>query len=417
MAAADTEADEAADDAEQPTPWVNQTPDSRISGVPTEMVYADRLDDSTEQNDSSFGIVLEDPSVERGSLWVNDAKDADGTTAEGTDDDEPRPTDYRVTDGDSPTASVSEVRGETVLTTGEDGPSSYGEAESIAEDEVIVWFNGLSGQRISRILDFNGRPFATWHADDDEPYLMKGLYQSAEGWEDYDKRSALADDDKAPRVARAPILRQRVTVEYDDDGNVADAMLADEADAQRVLVDISAKEVGRYTQYRAHVFDADGFADAFGSTDAALPRDDDENVVDDIDSEMDMPYTPPSAADDIMEQAGYSMHMYTGDGWQDEPSNWQPSSTAGVGSFGVSADSGSGGDDETDGFTAAQQQFIEEVVGELKGTGMKPEEAFDGGLEGLIGKFADDFDRVPDAEDVRAEVYTRVAHLDTEDLE
>jgi hypothetical protein len=220
----------------------------------------------------------------------------------------------------------------------------------------------------------------------------------------------MADNGKAPRVVRPPILRQRVEVTENDEGNVEDATLLEEAADQRIMISMSTAPSGR--GYRAHVFDADDFEDEFGSLDADATND--AGYVE-ADSELDMPYTP--AADQILEEAEYRMNMHTGDGWQNEPSSWEPQSTSEVSSFGVAADSGDSDDEDPDGLTAEQEQFVREVVDELKGTGMTPEEAFDGGLEGLIGKFSDQFERVPDADDLRAEIYGRVAHLDSDELE
>lgn len=398
-------ADADTDDAdEEEYVWASQTPGTRISGVPSGIIYAGQLDDTVAQNDTSFGLVLEDPSLVSGEAWENQAKPDDGTTADGIDEDESRPTDYRIADSDD--SGITVANG--ALVTDEYGPSTYDEVDDIDADTAIVWYNGMSGERIARVLDFNGRPYARWT---DDGYLVKGLLQPAEGWRGAsgDKRREMKDNGKAPRVVRAPILRQRVDTVTDDGGDVVDATLLDEAEEQRVLIDVSRFQGGR--AYEVHVFDADGFEDEFGSADAELPRDD--GYVEDVDSELEMSYTP--AADTILEQAEYAMHMYTGDGWQDEPDDWSPQSTAAVDSFGVSADSG--GDGDEDGFTAAQEQFIREIVDELKGTGRTPETAFDGGIDGLVGKYSGQFDRVPDTDAVREEVYARVGHLSVDDLE
>lgn len=385
--------------------WASQTPDTRLKGTPAGLIYAGQLDDTQRQNSTSYGLVLEGPEVVEGSLWENQEKPDDGTTADGVEDDEPRPTDYRIADPDDRDTTVANG----ALVSDEDGPNTYDEADGISEDAIIVWYNGMSGQRLSRVLDFNGRPFARWT---DDAYLVKGLYQPAEGWRgaNGDKRSDMAKNGKAPRVARAPILRQRVETSYNDEGNVEDVTLLEEPEADEVLIDMSRYQGGR--TYELHVFDAAEFASEFGNHSADIPRE--NGYVEDTEAELDMSYNP--AADDVLEQAEYSMHMYTGEGFQDEPAGWTPQSTSAVSSFGVSAESGDDTED-TDGLTAAQEQFVREVVDELKGTGMTPDEAFDGGLAGLIGKFESEFDRVPDEDDVRTEVYGRVAHLDVDELE
>lgn len=406
MAEADTESADADTDEERiEYAWASQTPDTRIEGTPVGLIYAGRLDDSVAQNDTSFGVVLEDPQVVDGSLWQNQAKPEGATTADGIDDDQSRPTDYRIVDEDDDSTTIANG----ALVTGEEGPNTYDEADSIEEDAIIVWYNGMSGERLGRVLDFNGRPFARWTDDD---YLVKGLMQPAEGWRgaNGDKRRQMKDNGRAPRVARAPILRQRVVVDRDDEGDIEDVTLLDEPQDQRVLIDMSRFQGGR--AYEVHALDADDFVDTFGSADATLPRND-AGYVDDVDAELDMPYSP--VADDVLEQAEYRMHMYTGDGFQTEPEGWTPQSTSEVESFGVSTGSTDAGDVE--GLTAQEEQFVREVVDELKGTGLTPEEAFDGGLAGLIGKFSDQFDRAPEVDDVREEVYARVAHLDTSDLD
>lgn len=414
MATSETEsADETADtDAEDRIEyaWASQTPHTRIRGTRKGIIYAGRLDDTLEQNDSSFGIIVEDPEVVEGTLWVNQEKADDGTTADGVDDDQPRPTDYRIADPDDRDTTIANG----ALVTNENGPNTYDEADGFEEDTVVIWYNGLTGQRLSRLLDFNGRPYSRWVQNDDGSYyLIKGLYQAADGWrENPDDRGRMAQNGKAPRCVRAPILRDRVEIEYDDDGNVEDATLhdADEIEGTETLIDMSRAQSGR--GYRLHAFDAAEFADEFGNHSAEIPRNDSGYVKNDIESELDMPYT--TAADEILEQAGYRMHMFTGDGWQDEPDNWSPQSTSEVGTFGISTDDGA---DDADGLTAKQEQFVREVVDEVSGSGMTPEEMFEGGLAGLVGKYSGQFDRVPDVDVVREEVYQRVAHLDTDDLD
>jgi hypothetical protein len=396
-------------EAREEYPWASQTPGTRIVGKRRGVIYAGRLDDTEAQNDTSFGVIIEDPEVVEGTLWQNQAKPDDATTAEGVDDDQSRPTDYRIADPDDENTTIANG----ALVTGENGPNTYDEADAFDEDTVILWYNGLSGERLSRVLDFNGRPFARWT---DDGYLVKGLYQPAEGWREAngDKRSQMKENGKAPRVARAPLLRDRVDVQYDDEGNVdgVEVNLEDDFEGAETLIDMSYYMGGR--GYEIHALDAETFEDEFGALDATIPRNDAGYVKDDVESELDMPYTP--AADQVLEEAGFRMHMYTGDGWQDEPDSWTPQSTSEVGTFGVSADAGSD-DGDGDGFTAQQEQFVREVVDEVSGTGMPPSEVFEGGIPALLGRYGDQFDRVPDESDVREAVYARVSHLSTDDLE
>lgn len=373
--------------------WASQTPVTRIEAEVTDVIFAGGLGDT--QTGSSFGVVLQSPEVVTGELFVNQVKPEDGLTAEGVPEGHSRPTDYRIVDTDD--------RGTTVangaLVTGEEGPNTYDEGEAIAEDEIIVWYNGLSGERIARVLDFNGRPFARWT---DDGYLIKGLFQVAEGWRggNSEQRKALKNDGRAPRVARLPILREDVK-------------------GQRLLFDMTRYRGGR--GYEIHVFDAEAFEDEFGSRDfptADIERDDRYQLV--ADSELDMPYSE-DADDVLVETFGpevdeidptpeFFMSMETGAGWQDRPEG-ATTAASGTGDFEVSVDQGS---DEQ--IQAQYARFADMVASEIA-EGLTPDEAYDGGLESVIGKNAEAFHVVPSANDVRPLIYERVPWLDADDLE
>lgn len=402
--AASESADADTDEERIERPWAQQTPKTRVTGTITGVFYAGQLDEGTAQNDTSFGIVLEDAEVVEGTLYVNEEKPSDGTTADGVGDNQPRPTDYRIVDEDDRDTTIANG----AFVTDENGPNTYEEADGFGEDAVIVWYNGLSGQRIGRVLDFNGQPFAKWTDDPQDPYLVKGLLQPAAEWPDAnsDRRSEMAQNGLAPRIARAPVFRERVDVIYDDEGSIEEITVEDEGELDAVI-DISRWNGGR--GYEVHVFDDEEFVAEHGSLDAELPRD--SNNIVDSEAEVDMRYQP--LADEVLEQVGYRMHMHTGAGWQDQPANWEPESTSSVGSFGISADT----DDGEGGFSAEHEAFVEEIVGELSGSGMTPEEAFSGGLAALIGKKEDMFSRVPDVDEVRREVYARLDYLDSADLD
>lgn len=404
MAEAATESADADTDEERiEYPWASQTPTTRVTGTVVDVFYAGQLDESTPQNDTSFGIVLEDPDVVGGQLYVNQAKPEDGTTADGVDDDQPRPTDYRIADPDDRDTTIANG----AFVSGEDGPNTYDEADGFDEDRVIIWYNGLSGQRIGRVLDFNGQPFARW--TDDGDYLVKGLLQPAEGWRDAnsDRRSEMAQNGLAPRIARAPVFRERVNVTYDDEGDIEEITVDEDGELDAVI-DMSRWNGGR--AYEVHVFDAESFEAEHGSLDAEIPRD--SNGIVDSEAEVTMRYQP--LADEVLETVEYRMHMHTGDGWQDEPAAWEPEPASEVGNFGVSAETADSG---SEGFSAEHEAFVEEIVGELQGSGMTPEEAFSGGLAALIGKHEGDFTRVPDVGEVRREVYARLDYLDPSDLD
>lgn len=401
------------DEEREEFPWVAQTPTTRIEGTPVDLIYPEQISSSVEHNGDSFAVVMKDPEVVIGSLWRNEEKPEDGTTAEVIDEETPRPTDYRLADRDDRGMSTKEIRGEEFLMSDEDGPDTYVEVDGFDEDHVLVWYNGLSGNRIGRTLDFNGRPFSRWT---DEGYLIKGLYQAPEGWrENPSQRGEMAKAGDVPRVDRAPILRNRVAYTTDDEGNRDGAELLDEPEELRLFIDIDREGRG----YRGYVFDADAFEAEFDRETPLeeLPTDDYGNF--EIDAALDMPYCP--FADEVLEQAGYSMQMYTdGDKWQDTPDDWQPTSTSEVDSFGIGVET----EGDSDSFpTPKQQQFVNEVVAELeeihsaKGTSPTPDDAFEGGVTGLIGKYQDQFDRVPEADDVERAVYDQTEHLDPSDLD
>lgn len=392
MAAEATTEGEAETEERTVRAWASQTPTTRLEVEVTDLIFAGRLGET--QTGSSFGIVVREPQVVTGSVFENQVKPEDGLVAEGVPEGHSRPTDYRIVD--------TEDRGTTIangaLVTGEEGPNTYDEVDAIAEDEVIFWFNGLSGERIARVLDFNGRPFSRWT---DDGYLIKGLFQVAEGWRggNSEQRKALKQDGKAPRVARLPILREDV-------------------EGSRLLIDMSRYRGGR--GYEIHVFDAEAFEDEFGSRDHPIDdieRDDNYQLV--TESELEMPYSEDAdevivesfgpEVDEVDPTAEFFMSMETGDGWQTRPEG--AVSGTGTGDFEVSVDQGS---DEQ-----IQQQYAQfaDMVADELAEGLTPDEAYSGGLESLIGKNAEAFHVVPSANDIRPLIYERVAWLDADDLE
>lgn len=411
--AAEESADADTDEERERLPWASATPHTRLAGTPRVLIYSGNLDESVAQNGTSFGVVLENPELVKGTTFANEAKPDDGTMADAVDEDSTTPTDYRFADKDDTGTDL--VKG--ALATGEkstvDGDrANIYEEGGLDEDEIIVWYNGMAGERIGRILDFNGLPFADW--TDEGDYLVKGLIQVPPEWRDASgsERGKLKENGKGPRVARAPILRTQVEHETDDEGNIVGATLLDEPQDQRVLIDLSRFQGGR--GYEVHVFDAEAFADEFGSLGAEIPRTSDGYVDDDAVAGIELDWLYDGQADDVLEEAGFRMRMHTGDGWQDEPDNWTPSSTSEVDSFGIN--------DESSGFpTPKQRQFIEEIVEGVQGTELTPDEAFEeqGGVAGLIGKYADQFDTPPEPDQVREAVYSddRLSHLSPEDLE
>lgn len=386
-----TTADGEADSDGFPTrPWASATPGIRLRGSIEDIIYSG--DVTATQNDSSYGVVVSSPSLVTGDLYRNQIKPEDGTTADGVGEDQSRPTDYRIADTDDRAVTVANG---CLISEEENAPNVYDPADGFEEDEVLIWFNGMSGERISRVLDFNGRPFVRFN---DEGDLVPGLYQATEAWRNEpERRSELADKDLAPRTARYPVLREGT-----DD----------------VLIDLSRYRGGR--GYEVHVFDAEEFEDEFGS----LEHDIDEIDRDDYhgletDSEFEMQWSPVDEAHDrlatLIEEEDIDVdsvedlfYLERGDPWIAEESTGTGS---GLDTADVSVDAG---DEET--IEEQHDQFADMIVDELP-DGMTPDEAYDGGLEGLIGRNADSFHVTPDADDVRERVYANVAWLDVEDLE
>jgi hypothetical protein len=404
MAEAETEPD--ADTEEEQLAWAQQTPTTRIKGVPRGIIFGGTLDSSVAQNgptatgdrSSGFGIVFEDVEVITGTLFENTERDGDDGLTESTDD-HGRPTDYRIADPDDRDATI--VKGS--LTTDENGPNVYDESDAVSDEQTIVWYNGMAGERISRALDFNGLPYARWT---DDGYLVKGLYQAAEEWRgaNTDQRQEMKQNGLAPRVARVPVLR------WDD-------AVTDE-DAPEVLVDISRYRGGR--GYEAHVFDAEAFEEEFGDLETPvedIERDDYYQL--ETDAEFDWRFAED--ADEVLDELEIGMRMYTGEGFQDEPADWSASYSSGTGDFEVET---STIERDERGLTKEQANFVEMVVGEMQSNedahGKTPNQVFRGGLEGLIERNVEAFDVVPSGdtvETIRRAVYEGVEWLDAEDLD
>lgn len=362
--------------------WAQQTPVTRIQGRPQAIIFADQL--GAEQPDDSYGVVLADAEVVVGTLFENQIRDGE-LTVDAVEEGQPRPTDYRIADPDDRDV-VFDRDGN--LKSKENGPNIYVEGDAVAEDEIIVWYNGMAGQRIGRTLDFNGLPFADYT---DSGYLKKGLYQAAEGWRgaSSSQRGELVDKGLAPRVVRAPILREDV-------------------EDTEVLIDVTRYDGGR--GYELHVFDAAEFEDEFGSLDH--PTDDIERGQYGLECESEIQFTSvsPEEAEETLEEAGYAMHMVHGDGWVEEPENadYQP---PGADSFDVTVEQA----DEED-IEQQWDEFASMIADEIP-DGATPDETYSRGIEGVIEKNSGLFHEVPSAEEIRRRVYEKVAWLDVDEVE
>jgi hypothetical protein len=260
-------------------------------------------------------------------------------------------------------------------------------------------------------------PFARFtdpDGEDDQPYLVKGLFQAPIGWrgdadvEQFDSvettdRSELARAEnrgglgRPPRVARPALLRE------DIDGR-------------------SFIAVGRYNggqMYETHIGRANEDYDEFV---AQMRADEDpSDEYDAIDLKYDQSADERLSAefDNPKEVFGF----YEGAGWQDVPdeADWGISGSANDGgSFDtpdVDVD-----DDAADHPTEQEVEFAQGIAEKLAGTGVSPEDDIfptdDGNtdLDGIVEASADEFNVEPDADAIREVVYSNTEHLSTDDM-
>lgn len=402
--------DDSDNDERELIPWAAHQPVSRISGVPTALIYMGEISGDVAQNDDSFAILFEDVEIVNGTIFENQERgDETGTVVDNIDEDEPRPTDFRFLDTEDMPRGSTMVDG--TLATGENGPNTYDEVDEIDVDQLLVFYNGMSGSRVGRTLDFNGQNFAHYRSmGDDRHYLVKGLYQAHPEWRgaSSSERSDLAGDGLAPRVCRAPILRWQV----EGGGEDSEAELLEEPDAPRILIDVSQYKDTR--GYELHIFEEEAFVDEFG--DKTTPVDDIERGRYGIEAESELEYNSVrySTADSILEQAGYAMAMH--DEWEEPPQGWSleyelegDDTTFGVADEVVTEDD----------FAAQKQNFASEVAQALR-DGDTPTDTFPDGIEGLVDSKGDAFYQEPtddDVAEIRESVYEQTPWLDVADLE
>lgn len=434
-------------------PQVKQSPTTVLEGEVTNIVTGADLDSGVEDSGTSYGVVIENPTVEGGSLWKNSnipegfdttseyndtvrlAQAGDDTnyirnqevTDEAIEEAQARlddlgvdyennsyddlkagGVDYKVADMSDRDTSEDTVE---VPTTGEEvttgfslGSRSYEseQADEFESDTIMVWYGGMSGQFIGRGLDFNGMPFARYTEDG---YLIKGLLQAPIGWrgdadvEQFDSvpstnRKELATDlGRPPRTARPPLLRE------DLDG--------------RTFISI-----GRYNggnMYEVHVGRAmDDYTEFLETV-----RNNEEPEYDEIDMRYDQNPEERLAAE--FDDASGIYALYEGEGWQSEPDNAQSMlGDEGSDTDGSSFDIDDGTDDDESGVehpTDEETTFAKMVAEKLAGRDVGPDEAFSGvgGLEGLVENNQDNFEQETDLEAIRTEVYTYTDHLDAAD--
>jgi hypothetical protein len=429
---------------------VTQHPHTIIEGDVTDIVTGADLDSNVENTGSNFGVIIKNPTVPEGTIWKNrnipdgfestsEYNDTLRVAIEGTDinyirgrevteslveearsavteevdgewgelsyeEEKVDGTDYKIADPTDQEASVQEIDGNTL---GIDVSGGVFESEEVEElsDTIMVWYGGMSGQFLSRALDFNGLPFARYTEDG---YLMKGLYQAPIGWrgdadvEQFDNvpttdRKELAQSQKRgglgrpPRVARPPLLRD------DIDGR-------------------TAIELGRLNggdMYEIHAIRAlEDYSDYLN----------DESEADEIDMRYDN--APEERLAEAFDNPDEIYTLYTGEGWQDTPDNAQNvtdnSGEDGGGSFDVDVSDDDG--DEVSHPTDGEVEFAQMVSEQIAGTGADPRDDIfnadgnDVNLEGLIGANSGNFEVTPDVAAITEEVFERADHLSTGDL-
>jgi hypothetical protein len=357
-------------------PEVKQTPTTTIGGEVVDVLTA--KESGAEDPSGSIAVVFKDPTVEKGTLWVNankpegfdsvgeyndalrialsderpdylrgrevtdevadellgklDEYDADAEY----DSERVRGTDYKLAD-----ESDKDFELNTVPVDGEDrtvgieldGNSFNSSRVEEMPDKLMVWYGGMSGQILSRGLDFNGMPFARYTEDG---YLMKGLYQAPVGWrgeadvEQYDTtntKSSLKSDRVFPRMARPVALREDlpnplyVTIGRFNGGRMYEASMGGAVDDNGEVTDESTLEM----QYEG---------------------DDPEAFIREV-----------FDVDDVMEV--YDLY-HSGPNWMDEPESVERSGD--TDNSGGSFDMGDGDDSDSGGLTDGEEQFATMVA-------------------------------------------------------
>jgi hypothetical protein len=425
---------------------VTQHPTTIVEGKITDIRTSATLDGDAEQTGHGFGVVIEDPTVEAGSIWKNtQIPDGFASTTEYNDtleiavgdsdyvrgqevtddaieaarerladyvddfdsvdleEDTISGTDYKIADVDDRDFNEHFNRdGDlTGISVGGDEFTAAA-AEGFDADSIMVWYGGMAGQFVGRALDFNGMPFARFTESDegDDPYLLKGLLQAPIGWrgdadvEQYDSvpttdRAELARDlDRKPRVTRPPVLRD--------------------------LEDRTFIALGRYNGGNMHEVHLGRAVGGYGPILDALDADEDPTEhFDEVDMRYDQSPEATLAAE--FDNPGAVINLYTGEGWMDEPDGWSYGSTEDTGgSFDVSVEMD---EDEVEHPTDEEIQFAQQIATKLEGTGATPEDevfqADDGNvdLEGLVGANAGNFSVTPDVDSIRQKIYENTSHL------
>ena len=444
---------------------VKQHPTTIVDGAKKDVVTGADIDGDKESTGTSFGVVIDDPSVEAGTLWKNsnipegfvstseyndllrvaingddlnyvrgqevtdelisEARDRIADTIDINDDEwgdvaydanKISGTDYKIADPDDQDARIgyNSDGDQTGIDVG-GGEFESVEVDDFDTDTIMVWYGGMAGQFVGRGLDFNGMPFAR-HTEGDEdnaPYLVKGLFQVPKGWrgeadvQQYDDvpttdRSELARAESNGGLGRAPRVARPPILRGDLDGRTFVAL-------------------GRYgggNMFEVHIGRAmDDYSDVLDALDS---NDDPEEYFDPIemryDDDADEIITSEFDSTDVME-------LYHGEGWANEPET-----TADSGGDNSGGDSGGSfdldveTDDSVDHPTDREVEFAENIAEKIAGTGVSPDDEIfptDNGnvdLEGIVEARADVFDHDPDTDAIRRVVYETTDHLSADDI-
>jgi len=431
-------------------PQVKQHPTTFVVGSEiVDVVTSAQIDSDVEDTGSGFAVIWRDPTVVGGSLWKQrdipegydsaaefnndlkialagdgdwvggvevDQKDIDAARDRvdagldgGFDADEDTYTDlnlgvdYKIANEDDRDFTAHEMGGEVL---GIDvGGSMYAseKVDEFEEDEVMVWYGGITGQFIARALDFNGMPSTRYK---DDGYLVKGLFQHPLGWFDYDAdnydvsttdRGKLARATqngglgRPPRFARPPVLRPDI-------------------EGESMFI-----KIGRYN-------DGNMYEVTIGYNDF----EDDPDEATELDLRYDQEPEPILEEEFDVDDATEVYSLYHGEGWQPEPDNaggGEPEDTSGA-SFDVDvADDGDDDEEvEQSGPTEDETQFGRMIAEKISGSGATPDDPIftvDGenaDLAALVAANEPEFGSEPNVDAIRAVVYENTAHLSEDDL-
>lgn len=373
----------------------NQSPTTRICVYPTELFTPQSINRDDAQNSDSFGLVVEDVEVVIGDAFENTARE-DGPIAQVVDEGSTSATDYRIADANDKDASFDrEGNFQTDEESRVGGELANTYTEGSIDGETTIYYNGRSGNRIARTLDFNGRPFAKTN---DDGYFTGGLYQVHSEWRNYEQRTKLSNEGKAPRVVREPRLR-------------------DDVRGEPLLIDVSRLDEGR--GYEMHVFWADEFVEEFGSDDASLDElERNQYGGFKTDAELDFPVN--DNASQIISDEDIYVAPYDGEGWESITDESLPSGSSTT-DFTVSTSvGGDTTEDPQDQYTEITSMMVDTMEDTEAAHGMEPSAVFDGGIEGVLDANRDAFTQFPDdgqVDAIRRDVFAQVPWLDVETLE